>query len=633
MGKCTHPDTFIQTDSGPIMAKDLDNTKHKIYTFDENDKKIKLTSNFNTFDNGKKDIYRIETRMGNIDKVTFNHPYYVFRDGSFQWIDSCNLVVGDRVLVTKTYEELFSEEHYNPDFYRLLGYLVSDGGTNYKDQARFTNFDPVIVKNINTILKRSFNAKLSRYAKGNYGIKSKSKNVKNLVNELCDKHELRSLAINKKIPKTVFSASKENTAEFISSAFDCDGWVDNNSIGYCSSSYILANGMKHLLKKFGIQSKLRQKFVKYKDSKKVTYQVEIRGLENLKVFNKEIVMILKGKKLSDLISKSSKGHNNYEFLTLEINKYVLEKAKEKNINFLKTHGINVKKTERISIDKLKKVNNILNDPFLDQFLNKDFILDEIKEISFIANEQSIGVTVEDTHTFITDDIWTHNTEILCIDALHFCDTTEIKNANVMIVVPYQNLLEEIFDRLKSMLNGDESAFKESFRSTKKPFSITLQNGTKILGFTAGSGSGSEGASTRGQRCDKLFLDECDYLKNGDIETVMALKMEHSNFEVQVTSTPSSLPGKFREMCLIAPDFKDFHFPSTLMSSYQDQEQELKRMYNKDGFAREVLAEFYENNNKVFPTDEIRNSFKSFKYISSFAEQAVPQEWVYSIGEI
>ena len=208
------------------------------------------------------------------------------------------------------------------------------------------------------------------------------------------------------------------------------------------------------------------------------------------------------------------------------------------------------------------------------------------------------------------------TEILCIDALHFCDTTEIKNANVMIVVPYQNLLEEIFDRLKSMLNGDESAFKESFRSTKKPFSITLQNGTKILGFTAGSGSGSEGASTRGQRCDKLFLDECDYLKNGDIETVMALKMEHSNFEVQVTSTPSSLPGKFREMCLVAPDFKDFHYPSTLMSSYQDQEQELKRMYNKDGFAREVLAEFYENNSKVFPTDEIRDSFRNFYYINS-----------------
>ena len=131
------------------------------------------------------------------------------------------------------------------------------------------------------------------------------------------------------------------------------------------------------------------------------------------------------------------------------------------------------------------------------------------------------------------------TEVLCIDALHFIDTTEIPNANVMIVVPYQNLLEEIFDRMKSMLNKDGCEFKGTFRSTKKPYSLTFANGNKILGFTAGSGSGSEGASTRGQRCDKLFLDECDYLTNKDIETVLALKMEHSNFEVTATSTPSS----------------------------------------------------------------------------------------------
>ena len=224
------------------------------------------------------------------------------------------------------------------------------------------------------------------------------------------------------------------------------------------------------------------------------------------------------------------------------------------------------------------------------------------------------------------------TEILCIDALHFADTTEIKNANVMIVVPYQNLLEEIFDRLRGMLNNDKSPFKDNFRSTKKPFTISLPNGNKILGFTAGSGSGSEGASTRGQRCDKLFLDECDYLKTGDIETVMALRMEHSNFEVSTFSTPASIPGKFREMCMVAPDFRDFHFPSTLMSSYQAQEEELKRMYNKDGFAREVLAEFYEDSAKVFPTDEIRASFKDFSYIHDASEQETPEDWVYSIGK-
>ena len=50
------------------------------------------------------------------------------------------------------------------------------------------------------------------------------------------------------------------------------------------------------------------------------------------------------------------------------------------------------------------------------------------------------------------------TEVLCIKALHFMDTTEITNANLMIVGPFQNLLEEIFDRLKLMLDSDKSVF-------------------------------------------------------------------------------------------------------------------------------------------------------------------------------
>ncbi|MGL5709809.1 MAG: hypothetical protein ACRCW9_03085 [Cetobacterium sp.] len=118
------------------------------------------------------------------------------------------------------------------------------------------------------------------------------------------------------------------------------------------------------------------------------------------------------------------------------------------------------------------------------------------------------------------------------------DTTEITNANLMIVGPFQNLLEEIFDRLKLMLDSDKSVFAGKYRSTKKPYTIQIGN-NKVLGFTTGTKSGSEGASTRGQRADELMIDEADYMGQKDIETVMALRMEHSNFRVTVTSTPAA----------------------------------------------------------------------------------------------
>ena len=40
--------------------------------------------------------------------------------------------------------------------------------------------------------------------------------------------------------------------------------------------------------------------------------------------------------------------------------------------------------------------------------NTDFILDEIESIEFIGEKDTIDITVEDTHMFFANDIYTHN---------------------------------------------------------------------------------------------------------------------------------------------------------------------------------------------------------------------------------
>lgn len=56
------------------------------------------------------------------------------------------------------------------------------------------------------------------------------------------------------------------------------------------------------------------------------------------------------------------------------------------------------------------------------------------------------------------------------------------------------------------------------------------------------------------------------------------------------------------------------------------------MYNKDGFAREILAEFYEDSSKVFATEDIRKSFVDYKYVNSLNELENPEDWITSVGE-
>jgi len=43
--------------------------------------------------------------------------------------------------------------------------------------------------------------------------------------------------------------------------------------------------------------------------------------------------------------------------------------------------------------------------------NEDFILDEIVSIELIGEEETIDITVEDTHLFFANDIYTHNSAI------------------------------------------------------------------------------------------------------------------------------------------------------------------------------------------------------------------------------
>ena len=49
---------------------------------------------------------------------------------------------------------------------------------------------------------------------------------------------------------------------------------------------------------------------------------------------------------------------------------------------------------------------------MEQILNKnDFILDEIESIELVGEEGTIDITVDDTHMFYANDIYTHNSSI------------------------------------------------------------------------------------------------------------------------------------------------------------------------------------------------------------------------------
>lgn len=85
-----------------------------------------------------------------------------------------------------------------------------------------------------------------------------------------------------------------------------------------------------------------------------------------------------------------------------------------------------------------------------------------------------------TETMVVDMIWRALTH---------------KNYVVVVVTPFENQVSLIFRRINEILQTSPLVKDAVVGSTKSPFALTFDNGSKILGFTAGN----DGSSVRGQK--------------------------------------------------------------------------------------------------------------------------------------
>ncbi|MGL5315216.1 MAG: terminase large subunit domain-containing protein [Paraclostridium sp.] len=219
------------------------------------------------------------------------------------------------------------------------------------------------------------------------------------------------------------------------------------------------------------------------------------------------------------------------------------------------------------------------------------------------------------------------TEVVTVDALHFAQNNPGKT--VMIIGPFQNLIDEIFDRLAALLDSDESAFTGGYERKRQPNVIRLPNGSQIKGFT----TGLNGDSIRGQSADRIYFDEAAYIPPTAFRAVLALLMDNPNVSITATSTPSALQTNFKKWCLEDPEWREFHYQSTLFPYFHEIEGTLRSTYTGDDFSLEVLAEFIEGSSRIFKSHNINTAAKEYNYITRFdqLEGEERKDWIITIG--
>lgn len=203
------------------------------------------------------------------------------------------------------------------------------------------------------------------------------------------------------------------------------------------------------------------------------------------------------------------------------------------------------------------------------------------------------------------------TEAICMRMLHYGYTNE--NVTILVIAPYKNQVGLIFDKLDTFMSKSDSMKASIKRNTKNPYRVEFHNGSKILGFTSGTRTGSKSTGIRGQDAHMILIDEADYLSPSDFEVILAIQASRPDVLIWASSTPTGKREMFWRFCTEAQlGYKEFHFPSSVSPSWSVQTERLERaQYSDAGYKHEFEAEFGDVAEGVFLKKFVDSSLQDY----------------------
>jgi replicative DNA helicase len=227
---------------------------------------------------------------------------------------------------------------------------------------------------------------------------------------------------DKFVPDPVFRAPRTELALFINRLFATDGWATvltsgQAQLGYRTVSERLARQVQHLLLRFGVVATLCKKSVKYGESRRSGFQLNITDSRSIRTFIEEIG-IFGMEAAVKRVRRALEGrrpHTNRDLIPHKAWKLV-DEARDgqswasisRRMGFGPGHNLHVG-TRAISRDRMSRFADALGDQRLRDLAESDVYWDEIVAIEPLGMEQVYDLTIPNTHNFVANDICVHNT--------------------------------------------------------------------------------------------------------------------------------------------------------------------------------------------------------------------------------
>jgi len=261
LGKCLAGNSVLYdpTSGQPVTLADLVTSKEGAVLSMGMAGTIKSADPTDYIDNGEAMLFRITTQSGRTIDATAEHPFLT-REG---WAPLSVLKENDKIGVVAEYSSLFGTVRTEPEFLKVLAYLLADGSLGGTSPV-FTKVDEEVREDFKQAVETIGDEFLEFVNdQGIPQVRVKGGRIgRNNVLRFIREHGIDGLRSGDKfIPDFVFGLQRERMALFLNRLFSCDGSVEKKKVSYSSKSIRMVRQVQHLLLRFGIVSLMRDRFI------------------------------------------------------------------------------------------------------------------------------------------------------------------------------------------------------------------------------------------------------------------------------------------------------------------------------------------------------------------------------------
>jgi replicative DNA helicase len=246
-------------------------------------------------------------------------------------------------------------------------------------------------------------------------------------------------AHDKRVPDAVFRCSRTSVARFLNRLFATDGtaWVATAGyarIGYSSVSKELVDGVAHLLRRFGLRVKLRERRIAYRGARRTAYEIEIMDAASLMTFCDEIGMLGKSVAVAAVRERAAAVVRNDQapdhvpaavWDDIEKAKGELSWAEiNRRAGRSSSHNWHQGRRGKLRRSTVAELAELLDDDQLRWWSSPDVIWERVTSIESAGSERVIDFTVPGLHNFVAADFYLHNTAFGLGMATHIAKHSE-----------------------------------------------------------------------------------------------------------------------------------------------------------------------------------------------------------------